>query len=76
MREVGDPKLNVSRIARGSHTLTSNVNILPSLDAILAAHERGEEAGMEECAPWLRTFVHEAPVGFFVDPGEPFGIPS
>jgi hypothetical protein len=27
-------------------------------------HEGGEEAGMEECARWLRTFVTEVPIGF------------
>ena len=31
---------------------------------VLIAHEAGEEAGMDECARWLRTFVTEVPVQF------------
>ena len=29
---------------------------------VLISHEAGEEAGMNECARWLRTFVTEVPV--------------
>jgi putative NIF3 family GTP cyclohydrolase 1 type 2 len=32
--------------------------------AVLISHEAGEEAGMDECARWLRTFVPEVPVQF------------
>jgi putative NIF3 family GTP cyclohydrolase 1 type 2 len=31
---------------------------------VLISHEAGEEAGMNECAKWLRTFVTEVPVEF------------
>ena len=31
---------------------------------VLVSHEAGEEAGMDECAKWLRTFVSEVPVEF------------
>ncbi len=31
---------------------------------VLVAHEAGEEAGMDECARWLRTFISEVPVAF------------
>ena len=34
-------------------------------------HEAGEEAGMDECARWLRTFVTEVPVAFIAS-GDPF----
>jgi hypothetical protein len=38
-------------------------------------HEGGEEAGMEECARWLRTFVTEVPIGF-IPSGDPFWMPA
>jgi putative NIF3 family GTP cyclohydrolase 1 type 2 len=41
---------------------------------IVLPHEGGEEAGMEECARWLRGFVTEAPVQFIAS-GDPFWIP-
>ena len=31
---------------------------------VLISHEAGEEAGMDECARWLRTFGTEVPVQF------------
>ena len=31
---------------------------------VLISHEAGEEAGMDECARWLRTFITEVPVQF------------
>ena len=31
---------------------------------VLVSHEAGEEAGMDECAKWLRKFVSEVPVEF------------
>lgn len=34
-------------------------------------HEGGEEAGMEECARWLQTFVNEVPIKFIAS-GDPF----
>lgn len=34
-------------------------------------HEGGEEAGMDECARWLRTFVSEVPIEF-IPSGDPF----
>ena len=38
-------------------------------------HEGGEEAGMEECARWLKTLVNEVPIKF-VPSGDPFWIPA
>ena len=38
-------------------------------------HEGGEEAGMDECARWLRTFVTEVPIKF-IPSGDPFWMPS
>ena len=32
--------------------------------AVIVSHEAGEEAGMDECAKWLRTFIGEVPVEF------------
>ena len=32
--------------------------------AVIVAHEAGEEAGMDECARWLRGFIREVPVEF------------
>jgi len=38
-------------------------------------HEGGEEAGMDECARWLRTFVSEVPIKF-IPSGDPFWMPG
>ena len=40
---------------------------------ILLGHEVSEEAGMEECARWLRTLFPEIPVDF-IPAGEPFHV--
>ena len=37
-------------------------------------HEGGEEAGMDECARWLRMFVSEVPIKF-IPSGDPFWMP-
>ena len=42
---------------------------------ILIAHEKGEEAGMDNCATWLRTFISQVPVEF-ISSGEPFWRPA
>ncbi len=42
---------------------------------ILLGHIPSEEAGMEECARWLKTFVSEVPVTFITTP-EPFWTPA
>lgn len=42
---------------------------------ILTGHERSEEAGMAECARWLKTFIPEVPVEF-IPAGEPFWAPA
>lgn len=42
---------------------------------ILLGHIPSEQAGMEECASWLKTFIHEAPVEF-VPTVEPFWTPE
>jgi putative NIF3 family GTP cyclohydrolase 1 type 2 len=38
-------------------------------------HEGGEEAGMDECARWLQTFVSEVPIKF-IPSGDPFWMPA
>ena len=38
---------------------------------IIVSHNRLEEAGMDNCATWLRTFISEAPVEF-IPSGDPF----
>jgi putative NIF3 family GTP cyclohydrolase 1 type 2 len=42
---------------------------------ILLGHEVSEEAGMEECAKWLRTLLPNLPVTF-IPAGEPFHRPQ
>ena len=42
---------------------------------ILMGHDASEEAGMKECARWLKTFVPEVPIEF-VPAGEPFWAPQ
>ena len=42
---------------------------------IFLGHAISEEAGMEYCAVWLRTFISEVPVEF-VPAGEPFWVPK
>ncbi len=32
--------------------------------AVIISHGAGEEAGMDHCAEWLRTFVAEVPIEF------------
>jgi putative NIF3 family GTP cyclohydrolase 1 type 2 len=38
---------------------------------IIISHNRKEEAGMENCANWLRTFISEVPIQF-IEANEPF----
>ena len=42
---------------------------------IQLSHEGMEEAGMDNCATWLRGFVTEVPIKFIAS-GDPFWIPS
>ena len=42
---------------------------------IILGHIPSEQAGMEDCAGWLRTFVTEVPVSF-VAAREPFWAPK
>jgi len=42
---------------------------------ILLGHASSEEAGMEYCATWLKTFIDEVPIEF-VPAGEPFWTPQ
>jgi putative NIF3 family GTP cyclohydrolase 1 type 2 len=42
---------------------------------VILGHIPSEQAGMEECARWLRTFVSEVPVTF-VPAKEPFWLPG
>jgi putative NIF3 family GTP cyclohydrolase 1 type 2 len=41
---------------------------------IILGHVPSEEAGMEECARWLKTFIKEVPVNYVQTP-EPFWVP-
>ena len=41
---------------------------------IVLGHAISEEAGMANCAKWLKTFISEVPVEF-VPAGEPFWTP-
>jgi putative NIF3 family GTP cyclohydrolase 1 type 2 len=38
---------------------------------VIISHNRKEEAGMDNCANWLRTFISEVPIQF-MESGEPF----
>lgn len=42
---------------------------------VILGHVPSEEAGMNECAQWLKTFVPEVPVEF-IPAGEPFWTPK
>ena len=42
---------------------------------IVLGHVPSEEAGMKECARWLKTFVPEVPIEF-IPSGEPFWTPK
>ena len=42
---------------------------------ILLGHEASEEAGMQYCAAWLKTFIPEVPIEF-IKAGEPFWRPA
>ena len=42
---------------------------------LLISHEAGEEAGMDNCAKWLRGFVHEVPIQFIAT-GDQFWRPA
>ena len=42
---------------------------------IVLGHVPSEEAGMKECAGWLKTFVPEVPIEF-IPSGEPFWSPK
>jgi putative NIF3 family GTP cyclohydrolase 1 type 2 len=42
---------------------------------IILGHIPSEQAGMEECTRWLRTFIHDVPVEF-VAAREPFWLPN
>jgi len=42
---------------------------------IILGHIPSEQAGMEDCAVWLRTFITEVPVAF-VPAAEPFWMPK
>jgi putative NIF3 family GTP cyclohydrolase 1 type 2 len=41
---------------------------------IILGHITSEQAGMEECARWLKTFVKEVPINF-VPTQDPFWLP-
>lgn len=42
---------------------------------VMLGHIPSEQAGMEECARWLKTFITEVPIEF-VPAAEPFWLPS
>jgi putative NIF3 family GTP cyclohydrolase 1 type 2 len=43
--------------------------------ALIISHEAGEEAGMDNCAAWLKGFVSEVPIRF-VETKDQFWIPA
>jgi putative NIF3 family GTP cyclohydrolase 1 type 2 len=43
--------------------------------ALIISHEAGEEAGMDNCAAWLRGFVSEVPIRF-VETKDQFWMPA
>ncbi len=42
---------------------------------IILGHDMSEEAGMQECAKWLKTFVTEVPIDY-MPAGEAFWTPK
>jgi putative NIF3 family GTP cyclohydrolase 1 type 2 len=56
-------------LARDSVTLGRKKGV------VILGHVPSEEAGMKECAKWLRTFVPEVPIEF-IPSGEPFWVPK
>jgi len=42
---------------------------------LLLTHIPSEQAGMEECAKWLKTFISEVPIEF-VPARQPFWLPN
>lgn len=50
------------------------VNIGKKKALILLGHANSEEAGMDFCAEWLKTFISEVPIEF-VPAGDPFWTP-
>lgn len=42
---------------------------------IILGHIPSEQAGMEECTRWLKTFIHGIPIQF-VATREPFWLPT
>ncbi|MDT5029582.1 MAG: hypothetical protein QOE61_6203 [Micromonosporaceae bacterium] len=102
MRVVGDPKMEVTRIALspGAAGMQREIGALqkPEIQLLITGESRewetveytadavsekknkalivlghipSEQAGMEECTRWLRTFVSEVPVNF-VPAAQPF----
>jgi putative NIF3 family GTP cyclohydrolase 1 type 2 len=102
IRVVGDPKMNVTRVALspGSAGMQREIGALEKPDIqllitgesrewetveyasdavsekrnkalIILGHIPSEQAGMEECTRWLKTFVSEVPVKF-VPAAQPF----
>jgi hypothetical protein len=43
--------------------------------ALIISHEAGEEAGMDNCAAWLKSFVSEVPIRF-VETKDQFWMPA
>lgn len=106
MRVVGDPKLQVTKVALipGAAGTAPQIKALESDrvevlfvgevpewetveytdDAVaegkhkalvLMTHIPSEQAGMDECATWIKTFVSEVPVAF-VPAKQPFWLPK
>lgn len=42
---------------------------------VIIGHVKSEQAGMEECTRWLKTFIKDVPVTFVATP-EPFWLPQ
>jgi putative NIF3 family GTP cyclohydrolase 1 type 2 len=106
MRVVGDPDMNLSKIALlpGAAGSAAQISLLERDDVeglligetpewetveyvadavsehkrkalLILTHIPSEQAGMDECAKWLKTFVHDVPIEF-VPAREPFWIPG
>lgn len=106
MRVVGDPKLQVTKVALipGAAGSTMQIQVLERDDVqvlfigevpewetveytddavaegkqkalVLMTHIPSEQAGMEECATWLKTFISGVPIAF-VPARQPFWLPK
>ncbi|OLB39763.1 MAG: hypothetical protein AUH11_03355 [Acidobacteria bacterium 13_2_20CM_57_17] len=74
LRTVGNPEMKVTRLAlspgsagfeRETQALEmDNVEVLKRKALIVIGHVPSEQAGMEECVRWMKTFVKDVPIEF------------